>query len=199
MTREEFARIFLSGALCGALIALLCGCSSRRTVVSSSERYTADSLAMGSQFVLDSVWRDSCTIVQTIIEFETENRPRVWAHVLADAMASSETGKQQAEQTGAESALTEKADGAGSASGFQSPVSNRIKRIVRTEVRRGAAGEVHAERSDSTVNVKELLENSTSNEQTYNRIHDIFLLPLFLIFLISFLLFIWVIRRKAGP
>ncbi len=25
MTREEFARIFLSGALCGALIALLCG------------------------------------------------------------------------------------------------------------------------------------------------------------------------------
>lgn len=182
-----------------SLLALLCGCSSRRTVVSSSERYTADSLAMGSQFVLDSVWRDSCTIVQTIIEFETENRPRVWAHVLADAMASSETGKQQAEQTGAESALTEKADGAGPASGFQSPVSNRIKRIVRTEVRRGAAGEVHAERSDSTVNVKELLENSTSNEQTYNRIHDIFLLPLFLIFLISFLLFIWVIRRKAGP
>lgn len=186
-----------------SLLALLCGCSSRRTVVSSSERYTADSLAMGSQFVLDSVWRDSCTIVQTIIEFETENRPRVWAHVLADAMASSETGKQQAEQTGAESALTVASGKAGcpacssrvSGSNWPGP----IKRIVRTEVRRGAAGEVHAERSDSTVNVKELLENSASNEQTYNRIYDIFLLPLFLIFLISFLLFIWVIRRKAGP
>lgn len=163
-----------------SLIAALCGCSSRRSAVRSSERYTADSLAMGSQFVLDSVWRDSCTIVQTIIEFETENR---------------EPGP----DSGAESALTEKADGAGSASGFQSPVSNRIKRIVRTEVRRGAAGEMHAERSDSTVNVKELLENSASNEQIYNRIYDNFLLPLFLIFLISFLLFIWVIRRKAGP
>lgn len=169
-----------------SLLALLCGCSSRRTVVSSSERYTADSLAMGSQFVLDSVWRDSCTIVQTIVEFETENRPRVWAHVLADAMASSETGKQQAEPS-APPAATVSADSA------------PIKRIVRTEVRRGAAGEVHAERSDSTVNVKELLENSASNEQTYNRIYDNFLLPLFLIFLISFLLFIWVIRRKAGP
>lgn len=165
-----------------SLLALLCGCSSRRTVVSSSERYTADSLAMGSQFVLDSVWRDSCTIVQTIVEFYPPSK-----------------GEQQAGQTGAESALTEKADGAGPASGFQSTVSNRIKRIVRTEVRRGAAGEVHAERSDSTVNVKEILENSASNEQTYNRIYDNFLLPLFLIFLISFLLFIWVIRRKAGP
>lgn len=186
-----------------SLLALLCGCSSRRTVVSSSERYTADSLAMGSQFVLDSVWRDSCTIVQTIIEFETENRPRVWAHVLADAMASSETGKQQAEQTGAESALTV-ASGKAGCPACSSRVSGShwpgpIKRIVRTEVRRGAAGEVHAERSDSTVNVKELLENSASNEQIYNRIYDNFLLPLFLIFLISFLLFIWVIRRKAGP
>ena len=74
-----------------SLLALLCGCSSRRTVVSSSERYTADSLAMGSQFVLDSVWRDSCTIVQTIIEFETENRPRVWAHMLADGAESALT------------------------------------------------------------------------------------------------------------
>ena len=188
-----------------SLLALLCGCSSRRTVVSSSERYTADSLAMGSQFVLDSVWRDSCTIVQTIIEFEPENRPRVWAHVLADAMASSETGKQQTGQTGAESALTVASGKAGCpacssrVSGSQYPAPGPIKRIVRTEVRRGAAGEVHAERSDSTVNVKELLENCASNEQTYNRIYDNFLLPLFLIFLISFLLFIWVIRKKAGP
>lgn len=169
-----------------SLLSLLCGCSSRRTVVSSSERYTADSLAMGSQFVLDSVWRDSCTIVQTIIEFETENR-------------------KPGPDSGAESALTVASGKAGCpacssrVSGSQYPAPGPIKRIVRTEVRRGAAGEVHAERSDSTVNVKELLENSASNEQTYNRIYDNFLLPLFLIFLISFLLFIWVIRRKAGP
>lgn len=165
-----------------SLLALLCGCSSRRTVVSSSERYTADSLAMGSQFVLDSVWRDSCTIVQTIIEFETENR-------------KTGTGEQQAWQTASPAATVSPDSGPG----FQSQVPSSVKRIVRTEVRRGAAGEVHAERSDSAVNVKEILENSASNEQTYNRIYDIFLLPLFLIFLISFLLFIWVIRRKAGP
>lgn len=168
-----------------SLLALLCGCSSRRTVVSSSERYTADSLAMGSQFVLDSVWRDSCTIVQTIIEFETGHRG--CAHVLAD---------------GTEAVLPKTADAMkapDSGPGSQSQVPGSVKRIVRTEVRRGAAGEVHAERSDSAVNVKEILENSASNEQTYNRIYDIFLLPLFLIFLISFLLFIWVIRRKAGP
>lgn len=176
-----------------AVALFLCSCASRKHIERSVEQTATynDSSMMASQFVLDSVWRDSCTIVQTIIEFETENRetgtgPRVWAHVLADAMASSETGKQQAGQT-APPAATVSADSA------------PMKRIVRTEVRRGAAGEVHAERSDSTVNVKELLENSASNEQTYNRIYDNFLLPLFLIFLISFLLFIWVIRRKAGP
>lgn len=160
-----------------SLLALLCGCSSRRAVVSSSERYTADSLAMGSQFVLDSVWRDSCTIVQTIIEFETDPESGL---TVADGEAVCHAC-------------------CSPMPGSTCPVSNEIKRIVRTEVRRGAAGEVHAERSDSTVNVKEILENSTSNEQTYNRIYDNFLLPLFLIFLISLVVFIWVITRKAGP
>ena len=160
-----------------SLLALLCGCSSRRTVVSSSERYTADSLAMGSQFVLDSVWRDSCTIVQTVVEFYPPDP---------------ESGLTKG-ANGTEAVLPKTADA------MEAPDSAPIKRIVRTEVRRGAAGVVHAERSDSTVNVKQILENSASNEQTYSRIYDNFLLPLFLIFLISFLLFIWVIRRKAGP
>ena len=169
-----------------AVALILCSCASRKHIERSVEQTATynDSSMMASQFVLDSVWRDSSTIVQTIIEFETENR---------------EPGP----DSGAESALTV-ASGKAGCPACSSRVSGshwpgRIKRIVRTEVRRGAAGEVHAERSDSTVNVKELLENSASNEQTYNRIYDIFLLPLFLIFLISFLLFIWVIRRKAGP
>ena len=50
---------------------LLCSCASRKHIERSVDQTATynDSSMMASQFVLDSVWRDSSTIVQTVVEF----------------------------------------------------------------------------------------------------------------------------------
>lgn len=54
-----------------AVALLLCSCASRKHIERSVEQTATynDSSMMASQFVLDSVWRDSSTIVQTVVEF----------------------------------------------------------------------------------------------------------------------------------
>ena len=54
-----------------AVALLLCSCASRKHIKQSEEQTSTynDSSMMASQFVLDSVWRDSSTIVQTVVEF----------------------------------------------------------------------------------------------------------------------------------
>ena len=54
-----------------AVALLLCSCASRKHIERSVEQTATynDSSMMASQFVLDSVWRDSSTIVQTVMEF----------------------------------------------------------------------------------------------------------------------------------
>ena len=54
---------------------LLCSCASRKHIERSVEQSATynDSSMMASQFVLDSVWRDSSTIVQTVVEFYEPN------------------------------------------------------------------------------------------------------------------------------
>lgn len=56
---------------------LLCSCASRKRIERSVEQTATynDSSMMASQFVLDSVWRDSSTIVQTVVEFYESNEP----------------------------------------------------------------------------------------------------------------------------
>ena len=56
---------------------LLCSCASRKHIERSVEQTATynDSSMMASQFVLDSVWRDSSTIVQTVVEFCEPNEP----------------------------------------------------------------------------------------------------------------------------
>ena len=54
-----------------AVALLLCSCASRKHIERSVEQTATynDSSMMASQFTLDSVWRDSSTIVQTVVEF----------------------------------------------------------------------------------------------------------------------------------
>ena len=54
-----------------AVALLLCSCASRKHIERTVEQTATynDSSMMASQFVLDSVWRDSSTIVQTVVEF----------------------------------------------------------------------------------------------------------------------------------
>lgn len=49
----------------------LCSCASRKNIERSVEQTAIynDSSMMASQFVLDSVWRDSSIIVHTVVEF----------------------------------------------------------------------------------------------------------------------------------
>ena len=56
---------------------ILCSCASRKHIERSVEQTTTynDSSMMASQFVLDSVWRDSSTIVQTVVEFYEPTEP----------------------------------------------------------------------------------------------------------------------------
>lgn len=56
---------------------LLCSCASRKHIERSVEQTATynDSSMMASQFVLDSVWMDSSTIVQTVVEFYEPNEP----------------------------------------------------------------------------------------------------------------------------
>ena len=58
-------------------VLLLCSCASRKHIERSVEQTATynDSSMMASQFVLDSVWRDSSTIVQTVVEFYEPNEP----------------------------------------------------------------------------------------------------------------------------
>ena len=60
-----------------AVALLLCSCASRKHIERSVEQIATynDSSMMASQFVLDSVWRDSSTIVQTVVEFYEPNEP----------------------------------------------------------------------------------------------------------------------------
>lgn len=60
-----------------AVSLLLCSCASRKHIERSVEQTATynDSSMMASQFVLDSVWRDSSTIVQTVVEFYEPNEP----------------------------------------------------------------------------------------------------------------------------
>ena len=53
----------------------LCSCASRKPIERSVEQTATynDSSMMASQFILDSVWRDSSTIVQTVVEFYEPN------------------------------------------------------------------------------------------------------------------------------
>ena len=53
----------------------LCSCASRKHIERSVEQTATynDSSMMASQFILDSVWRDSSTIVQTVVEFYEPN------------------------------------------------------------------------------------------------------------------------------
>lgn len=59
------------------VVLLLCSCASRKHIERSVEQTATynDSSMMASQFVLDSVWRDSSTIVQTVVEFYEPNEP----------------------------------------------------------------------------------------------------------------------------
>lgn len=59
------------------IVLLLCSCASRRHIERSVEQTATynDSSMMASQLVLDSVWRDSSTIVQTVVEFYEPNEP----------------------------------------------------------------------------------------------------------------------------
>lgn len=60
-----------------AVALILCSCASRKHIERSVEQTVTsnDSSMMASQFVLDSVWRDSSTIVQTVVEFYEPNEP----------------------------------------------------------------------------------------------------------------------------
>ena len=60
-----------------AIVLLLCSCASRKHIERSVEQSATynDSSMMASQFVLDSVWRDSSTIVQTVVEFYEPTEP----------------------------------------------------------------------------------------------------------------------------
>lgn len=60
-----------------AVSLLLCSCASRKHIERSVEQTATynDSSMMASQFVLDSVWRDSSTIVQTVVEFYEPSEP----------------------------------------------------------------------------------------------------------------------------
>ena len=60
-----------------AVALLLCSCASRKHIERSVEQTATynDSSMMASQFVLDSVWKDSSTIVQTVVEFYEPNEP----------------------------------------------------------------------------------------------------------------------------
>lgn len=60
-----------------AVALLLCSCASRKHIERSVEQTATynDSSMMASQFVLDSVWRDSSTIVHTVVEFYEPNEP----------------------------------------------------------------------------------------------------------------------------
>ena len=59
------------------VVLLLCSCASRKHIERSVEQTVTynDSSMMASQFVLDSVWRDSSTIVQTVVEFYEPTEP----------------------------------------------------------------------------------------------------------------------------
>lgn len=60
-----------------AVALLLCSCASRKHIERTVEQTATynDSSMMASQFVLDSVWRDSSTIVQTVVEFYEPTEP----------------------------------------------------------------------------------------------------------------------------
>ena len=60
-----------------AVVLLFCSCASRKHIERSVEQTATynDSSMMASQFVLDSVWKDSSTIVQTVVEFYEPNEP----------------------------------------------------------------------------------------------------------------------------
>lgn len=60
-----------------AVVLLLCSCASRKHIERTVEQTATynDSSMMASQFVLDSVWRDSSTIVQTVVEFYEPTEP----------------------------------------------------------------------------------------------------------------------------
>ena len=60
-----------------AVALLFCSCASRKHIERSVEQTATynDSSMMASQFVLASVWRDSSTIVQTVVEFYEPNEP----------------------------------------------------------------------------------------------------------------------------
>ena len=60
-----------------AVALLFCSCASRKHIERSVEQTATynDSSMMASQFVLDSVWKDSSTIVQTVVEFYEPNEP----------------------------------------------------------------------------------------------------------------------------
>ena len=60
-----------------AVALLRCSCASRKHIERSVEQTATynDSSMMASQFVLDSVWRDSSTIVQTVVEFYEPTEP----------------------------------------------------------------------------------------------------------------------------
>ena len=60
-----------------AVALFLCSCASRKHIERSVEQTATynDSSMMASQFVFDSVWRDSSTIVQTVVEFYEPNEP----------------------------------------------------------------------------------------------------------------------------
>lgn len=60
-----------------AVALFLCSCASRKHIERSVEQTATynDSSMMASQFVLDSVWRDSSTIVQTMVEFYEPTEP----------------------------------------------------------------------------------------------------------------------------
>ena len=60
-----------------AVALFLCSCASRKHIERSVEQTATynDSSMMASQFVLDSVWRDSSTIVQTVVEFYEPTEP----------------------------------------------------------------------------------------------------------------------------
>ena len=60
-----------------AVALLLCSCASRKHIERTVEQTATynDSSMMASQFVLDSVWKDSSTIAKTVVEFYEPNEP----------------------------------------------------------------------------------------------------------------------------
>ena len=105
-----------------AVALLLCSCASRKHIERSVEQTATynDSSMMASQFVLDSVWRDSSTIVQTVVEFYEPNEPSDTAQDIKRIVST------EIERTVSASTQTSKTDTIVAVSSVDTEMSERV-------------------------------------------------------------------------